>query len=80
MISMSGDAMVSCADPEHILIYVPHRQPVVITVDPGSHRSWQDYTEHVARPALLAAGWSLSAWHRPRNDSEYLATAYVWRT
>lgn len=81
MIPTSGDAMVNTADPGHITIYIPHRPPVVITVNPTTAAgSWQDYVEHVARPALLAAGWSLDHWHRPRNNVDLLCCAFVWRT
>jgi len=76
-----GDCFVYASDPGHLVIYISQKVHRTITVYPNpTGTSWTDFTEKICRPALLAEGWSLSNWHRPRGNQAVLCNAVVWRT
>lgn len=70
--------MIFAADPSQIIIFIRQRPLPPILIDPPGQQ-WHHWVEGKARPALAAAGWRLDTWHRPRNNPDVLATAFVWR-
>jgi hypothetical protein len=78
---LHGDAFIYAKDMAHIVIFRKHQAAQTITVyPPDGGITWQEFTERICRPALLAEGWSLSNWHRPRGNQELYATAFIWKT